>query len=270
MNYQNRFVIFIDILGFKEIITSTTDKEGNDVLEAITSIINAMKLTSQLYNDGDELQNDFTKSKRVTQFSDSIVVSFEIGKLEDVFIAIEKTKLLILELVYKGFLCRGGMALGKLLHTDEYLFGPALVEAYELENKAAIYPRVIVNEDSLYDALKTFAQKKGSITKNDIIDFQEIEKLFVKDFDGHFYLDYIIDSFTHIDYGLYEKYYAHLESVIKAGLSLKNQSAKTKYYWMREKYNQFVKNAKSFRSIKQIKAGKDKKLLAFCKSLKPL
>ncbi len=42
MTYQHRFVIFIDILGFKEIIKTTNDNEGND----LTIKIDALNLSS--------------------------------------------------------------------------------------------------------------------------------------------------------------------------------------------------------------------------------
>ena len=46
----------------------------------------------------------------------------------------------------KGILLRGGITVGQLCHKDNIVYGPAMVEAYELESKSAIYPRVIVSE----------------------------------------------------------------------------------------------------------------------------
>ncbi len=270
MNYQNRFVIFIDILGFKEKIKATIDESRNDKPELIHAVANAMKLTPLLFEGGIGMKKYFSKSKRVTQFSDSIVISFEVEGLDDVFMAIANTRLLILELIYKGFLCRGGIALGKLLHTRRYLFGPALVEAYELESKAAIYPRVIVNQQSLEKAFIAFVLKKKQYSKGDLIDFAEIEKLFAKDFDGNFYLDYFRNIGSEIDEGFEIKYYMQLESLIKAGLASNSEATKMKYYWMREKYNQFVLLAKRPRLWKALKEHKELELLKFCKDLKKI
>lgn len=266
MNYQNRFVIFIDILGFKEKIITTINDKGDDVPESIKRISSAMKLTPLLFDDIDEVD----KSRKVTQFSDSIVVSFEIEELDDLFLAIANTRLLILELVYKGFLCRGGIALGKLIHTKESIFGPALVEAYELESKAAIYPRVIVNENSLLNAFVVYIEKKKVYNENTITDFTEIKNLFSKDFDGNYYLDYFSRATTDIDYGFQIKYYQQLEAIIKEGLSSKSEATKVKYYWMREKYNQFVTAAKRATTLKTLKQNKEHELYEFCKSLKKI
>ncbi len=54
---------------------------------------------------------------------------------------------MIMRLIYRGILCRGAITYGKLIHTDEVLFGPALTEAYILETKVALYPRVILHKD---------------------------------------------------------------------------------------------------------------------------
>lgn len=270
MNYQNRFVIFIDILGFKEKIKSTVDKSQNGLSAKVEELVTAMNLVPELFHVDDKELRTFSKSKIVTQFSDSIVVSFEIETLDEIFLAVDATNLLILELVYKGLLCRGGIAFGKLLHTNKHLFGPALVEAYELENKAAIYPRVIVNEKSLFDAVKAFAENKGGFSNSDRIDFEETLKLFTKDFDGHYYLDYIINAFNRLDKEAYKKYYPHLKKTIQKGLSNPSQATKTKYYWMREKYNQFVSNATSSETILQVKQSGDKKLLSFCRGLQSI
>jgi len=42
---------------------------------------------------------------------------------------------------------RGGITIGKLIHEENgALFGPAMNEAYLLESKCAIYPRVVISE----------------------------------------------------------------------------------------------------------------------------
>ena len=41
MNYEDRIVLYIDILGFKELLSETTDKDGNDNKAAINKIVDA-------------------------------------------------------------------------------------------------------------------------------------------------------------------------------------------------------------------------------------
>jgi hypothetical protein len=48
--------------------------------------------------------------------------------------------------LHLGMLMRGGVSLGPLIHAQGGpLFGPAMNEAYRLESKCAIYPRVLVD-----------------------------------------------------------------------------------------------------------------------------
>jgi hypothetical protein len=46
-----------------------------------------------------------------------------------------------------GFLIRGGVAKGKLYHANGVVFGEAMVRAYQLESRVAVYPRVVVADE---------------------------------------------------------------------------------------------------------------------------
>lgn len=45
-----------------------------------------------------------------------------------------------------GWLVRGGITIGDFYIDDTIVWGPALLRAYELEDKLAIYPRIILDE----------------------------------------------------------------------------------------------------------------------------
>ena len=63
------------------------------------------------------------KSVIVTQFSDSIIISFESDKNATLLILIRTVKELIINLVNKGILCRGAISYGKLIHNENIIFG---------------------------------------------------------------------------------------------------------------------------------------------------
>jgi hypothetical protein len=44
-----------------------------------------------------------------------------------------------------GFLIRGGATIGKLYHAQGVIFGEALIEAYKIESRTAIYPRIVLS-----------------------------------------------------------------------------------------------------------------------------
>lgn len=64
--YEERIVLFLDILGFKELIESSAKKteEIDKIKKAIHTIREVFDITNT------------TRERTVTQFSDSIVVSF--------------------------------------------------------------------------------------------------------------------------------------------------------------------------------------------------
>lgn len=73
-----------------------------------------------------------------------------------------------------GYKIRGGILKGKLYIDDLMVWEAGLVNAYLLESKDAIYPRIILDQDLL-----------GEITK------RTMEYLIVLDSDGKYYMNYL-------------------------------------------------------------------------------
>lgn len=145
MIYEERYILFIDILGFGELIQkSVTDVEVQKFIHDI--------LTS---NIGDSMKNYIANEKglvgvvandfKVTSFSDSIVVSIkaDTNQLNFIFYIMH----LVTMLMEIGIFLRGGVSKGMLFHSDNTVFGPALNKAYELESTKSKYPRVIIDPE---------------------------------------------------------------------------------------------------------------------------
>lgn len=162
--YQNRITAFVDILGFKKLIKTS---ESN--FSKLTIIQRALKYLKTWDNNGtnkwdikhiaieEDAQNKGLQSFSISEqtactcFSDSIVVSI---LCEDSLIN-EKISTLIANLSYigslllqEGILIRGGITIGKLIHTnDGIIMGPALIEAYSLESSCAKNARIILSNN---------------------------------------------------------------------------------------------------------------------------
>ena len=146
MTYENRVTVFIDILGFKELLSKTVSKKNIDDESKIDEIIAAYKTIRDVW-DLDEKQSEFSKripknSKQITTFSDCIVISFKTEEESQIFYTLLEIKWMLMRLIYKGILCRGAITHGKLIHTDTILFGPALAEARRHRSGLASEPRV--------------------------------------------------------------------------------------------------------------------------------
>jgi hypothetical protein len=175
--YQDRVLAYIDILGFSETIKSTIDENGveNEAeTEKISALLEALQAPGIQIND-----------KVASQFSDTIVISYpmetEAGVIRIIFDILFKC----VAVLRKGCLLRGAVVCGKLYHKDSQIFGPALVKAYNMENKLAIYPRIILD-----DNIRKIAERYPDKNFSPKYQIKIREAKIVKDFDGVYFLDY--------------------------------------------------------------------------------
>lgn len=146
--YQNRIVAFLDILGWKAAILST-GQQHMDVVKVLGKTLAALQGVTSHFNSLSALLPEKKKwpgNPVMTQFSDSVVISVDDDRcgrdsLQDAL------SVLTSNLIQFGFLLRGGITRGELFHDGSLVFGPALIEAYELESKCASGPRIILSKD---------------------------------------------------------------------------------------------------------------------------
>ncbi len=176
IDYKEHLVCFIDLLGFKSAIDQSI--ENNEIQKALYDLIHDLKEKSlkkrvygnipYLYLDpqntvkpagevfGDNVVEQFSESfpLKITQFSDSFVISCPSNNSASCTLLLECIYTIKLMFFYDlGMMLRGGIALGQLVHEEGgALFGPAMNEAYSLESKLAIYPRVVIS-DNAYNLL---------------------------------------------------------------------------------------------------------------------
>jgi hypothetical protein len=135
--YSERVVAFIDILGFSAIVANS-----------ITSPEQASSLVKILQQMADGARSDLNfaagEDFKVQTFSDCIVMSENASDygLSHLVYAVSG---LARDLLAEGVLARGGIAKGRLYHSDGIVFGPALIVAYGLESTTAKYPRIVVD-----------------------------------------------------------------------------------------------------------------------------
>lgn len=146
--YEERIILFLDFLGFKEIVEGTVGNPTN--LEVLLGAID------RLYQIGDD-DKDLYASVSATTFSDSVVLSYAVREQSAVFYLLLDIAFAIIDLAIRGFLVRGAVTIGELVHTEKYLVGPAMVKAYEMESKEAKFPRVLLDPRLVEIARKAHA-----------------------------------------------------------------------------------------------------------------
>lgn len=182
--YEDRITAFIDVLGWAEALEQST--QSPDIAKNLGIALNSLAIHASMF----EFQNAHgaPEDPRITQFSDCIVLSFAAhhyskSSLESTLGAI------VLMLFNNGFLARGGVTYGKLIHRSDMVYGPALVDAYFLERDVASSPRIILSG--------TLADNWGG--GSPIHDLQQnllgYQNRWRQDDDGLFFLDYLGDPF---------------------------------------------------------------------------
>jgi hypothetical protein len=162
--YSQRYIAFIDILGFRQLVQRSTSEKF-----LVKTIVNAL---SGL--------NNSTGIIRSISFSDSIIMSAPETQ-HGLRVLLMYAGNLQRDFLLEGILTRGSIVLGPVYHEDTIAFGPAVVEAYELEQHVAIYPRIV-----LHPTL-------GGL----VVDMDDGSKmpLVIGDFDGFGFIDYLGPNF---------------------------------------------------------------------------
>ncbi len=159
--YSNSVVSYLDILGFKKLIESRTSAEK--IVEILRSFKQAL--------DPQEMILKVKPHVKVILFSDlalrvinidKLIKGFEKWPMEFAFIILEIFALARIQimLINEGLLIRGGITIGEICTGEDddepFAFGPAFVAAYELEQKFAVFPRIVVDPRLLEIAQRSF------------------------------------------------------------------------------------------------------------------
>lgn len=180
MGYQKAAVVFIDILG-------TRENRNFDDKYFIHKLFHG-----EARNNENRKHDHVKYDRKIYSFSDcAYFIYYYKDEMDEspennqrLFeAAIYNTSLSILRFMNAGYMIRGGATFGEVYFDDLGCFGPALEEAYEMESKYALYPRVLVN--------KEFGIKRASTETSGIFKqiFTDIPQLCEVDENGDYFLN---------------------------------------------------------------------------------
>lgn len=166
---------FVDFLGAKDLIYQDKDDSMLASFKTVCSI--AVSACRKLLQE---------EGVGIKMFSDNIVLCKKIDINEEnilraksqaiMQVATATAFLQYFTLKNLGLLIRGGITIGSVYIDDLMVWGTALIDAYNIENSLALYPRVV------FDPVVINSPVGQAVTQRDWI---------VRDQDGLYYLNYI-------------------------------------------------------------------------------
>lgn len=266
IDFQNRIVAFVDILGFKNLIKDSENDMSK--LELIYKVLNFLKNREKI-EEWDlkfvEIEEDaqrkgienfkINEKIMVTAFSDSIVISI---KIDDETKINELASTLISNLSHIGsilmrnnILIRGAITLGKLIHEENgTIAGSALIEAYELESNYANYPRIILSDRLITKLNYPYKSKQERYPYHQYL--VRYDDGFVGFNQMIFYQ--VIQSWTGITEEKLKEELNEIKEVIIKGLDSSFQSPRIyeKYNWLKREYNKLYIDKNILPQIKDL------------------
>jgi hypothetical protein len=234
--YKKAIVTFLDVLGFRELVMNSDGKLIRKVLDAVKKSTMPNKKYGKSYEP------------QVVSFSDSIVrvrrldtkenLSYPTGLLFQELLSLAYAQG---ELIDDDILIRGSVSFGDIYISGSRVFGPGLVDAYELESKYAIYPRIVVDPKLIqeYKSNKLLRAKWHRLKD----DMESVKDLLKQGDDGMWFIDYGRVTMGELDEPEMRPIFLqrHRE-VILAGAKrhAKLNSILTKYIWMANYHNNII------------------------------
>jgi len=241
--YEDCLVTFLDILGFRQLLHTQSGSGIIRILNTFREITLPDDIARPTRSDEMRLNSE----ANVEIVSDAIVrfrtteTQYRSGAL-----IWELIDLLHIQIacVANRILVRGALTVGPLhvgLDLSGPVFGPALVEAYEMESSEVIFPRIAIHEDVIErHRNQTSLWREG----HDFEDEQQhLDSLIRQDDSGTYYLDYLRGSLSEMDDGYlgWVGFLQHHKNIVEDGLANQtNRAVRRKYAWLARYQNEVI------------------------------
>lgn len=231
MNFEDRAVAFVDVLGFKKLVDSAEEGSDQGKLDGLIATIE-----SHVRYDNDLLSRAVPQElcPVYTFISDSLILSapLNLEGYDGLTIVTLKTIQVAHKLLEMGYLVRGGISIGKTSHTAQNIIGNGYISAYQAEQMAK-HPRIVLTT-------KAAAHLENALHLG--IPSRTLD-MWLKE-DGSYLVDTlyprVINDITQhgrIE-GAYQQYKAHIHAALEN--TPPGSSERGKWEWMAEFFNSAI------------------------------
>jgi hypothetical protein len=227
-------VAFIDILGYMDLVKSTTSEDSQALLARLHKALSLSRQHVDPNHSADTLQKlgdkDFSAFRA---FTDNIVIGQPVrddGEIElgSVFDSVSYFQMLM---TMEGFFVRGAIAIGDLYMDDIAVFGAGLIEAYEAETTLARDPRIVLAPSARVAVnrhLEYYGRGAHAPQNRDLL----------RDSDGQYFVNYLDTLIPENGYFYEQELAAHKARIEEKLVLLRSRpSVWTKYLWAANYHN---------------------------------
>ena len=144
-----RFVAFLDILGFKDLVLRNTHEQVYNLLHQISI---TKKTLERLINDDDDFELAGDAGINIVRFSDSIGIFSKKDDLDNFKMFSESVNIIFASAILKDIPLKGGMAYGEITlnQAEQIYFGQPIIDAYLIEEEVSYFGVVAHNSIDAY------------------------------------------------------------------------------------------------------------------------
>ncbi len=144
LKYEPRVVAFLDVLGWSGAIAAST--HSVELTQKLGIAMQGLAANVQLnaWQREHAGPGGWPGDPMMTHFSDSLLISFSADRNAKLHMEMALSAV-VQGLMFNGFIARGAVSCGPLIHREALAYGPALVAAYKLEKEEAIVQRIILD-----------------------------------------------------------------------------------------------------------------------------
>jgi len=242
--YKKKIVVYLDILGYKNILEEKCKDKPDELIEIMKKISNELGFQYSLIGENISLGTH----EKLWITSDSIIIIYNwIDYINNILIKIINLQFELIET--KNIIIRGSISFGN--HYDDFesfykpyqrnnsinifkniIISPAYVKAYKLESEIAIYPRIIIDNELL-----------DNVTKND-----ELENIIKYSNDKRYFLNYLGYKVkeSNDSNNILQDHKTFIENNLKK-YYLNNQRIYEKYCWLADYHNEICNTNEAYK-----------------------
>ena len=231
---QDYYLAYFDILGYKSYFENESDPY--DFLSVIQSAIEDMKKSVNITLSLNDVDVKFRA------YSDNFLFYIkhennELGAMAALAFLTQQIQRRRLEKY--SILIRGGITIGKFYVNKDFIFGKGLIDVYTLENKFAVYPRIILdNKNKKFSASVLEALERQGYISKDEDDFYYVQFFdsFGKDND---------DTILRANIKKLVNTTCRYRNLTDPSKILEREKLITKYLWLVTRFNKYCETHKN-------------------------